>query len=106
MLDIKNWLEVGTGLKVADTAFITKVNLPFITFLEDKIMVGSDLENDIVDANITIELYTAKVRKDLEKKIENLMDVKAFKYSKSRMWVESEKCFETTYDFNFLERNE
>lgn len=104
MLDVKNWLKEGTGLPVANTAFISKVSLPFIVFLEDIETQGSDLDNDIVDKLVTIELYSSTISKINEIKIEKLLNEKSIKYKKSRMWLDDERCFETMYDFSFLER--
>lgn len=104
MLDVKNWLKEGTGLPVANTAFISKVSLPFIVFLEDIETQGSDLDNDIVDKSVTIELYSSTISKINEIKIEKLLNEKSIKYKKSRMWLDDERCFETMYDFSFLER--
>ena len=104
MLDVKNWLKEGTGLSVANTAFINKVTLPFIVFLEDTEIKGSDLDNDIVDKSVTIELYSSTISKSNETKIEKLLNEKSIKYKKSRMWLDDERCFETMYDFSFLER--
>lgn len=104
MLDIKQWLIDGTGFKVANTAFINKVSLPFIVFLEDVDARGSDLENDLAEIKITVEFYSTIVSKENELKIEKLLNEKSLKYEKSRTWIETEKCFETIYDFSFLER--
>lgn len=104
MLDVKNWLKEGTGLPVANTAFISKVSLPFIVFLEDIETQGSDLDNDIVDKSVTIELYSSTISKSNETKIEKLLNEKSIKYKKSRMWLDDERCFETMYDFSFWER--
>ncbi len=107
-LDIKQWLIDGTGLPVANTAFINKVSLPFIVFLEDRDTTGrgSDLKNDMADVGITIEFYSAKISKSNESKIEELLNEKSFKFKKNRTWLSDSNCFMTTYDFSFLEREE
>lgn len=109
MTDIKTWLET-TGLPVAETCFRNAVKLPFIVFLKDDDYTdrGSDLYNDLNDCSISVELYTssAKEYKLNEIKIEQLLNEENLKFKKSRTWVESEKCFETIYDFSFLERND
>ena len=105
MLDVKQWLKDGTGLQVANTAFINKVSLPFIVFLEDTETKGSDLHNDLVERTFTIELYSSTISKANENKIENLLNEKSIKYTKSRTWIDDEHCFETVYDFSILERN-
>ena len=42
---------------------------------------------------------------DLEK-ITNEEYEKSIKFKKSRTWLDDEHCFETMYDFSFLERND
>ena len=106
MLEIKQWLKEGTGLPVANTAFINKVTLPFIVFLEDIETQGSDLNNDLVERTFTVELYSSTISKIIENKIEKLLNEKSIKFKKSRTWLDDEHCFETMYDFSFLERND
>lgn len=71
MLDVKNMLEVGTGLKVAETCFTKAQQLPYIVFQDFMEENGADYKNNIVERNITIELYSEKISKEKEMIIEN-----------------------------------
>lgn len=104
MLDIKAWIKSAGFTKVANTAFVTKTTLPYVVFVEESNTENSsDLSNDIIERNITIEYYSSTISAVDEKKIENLL--KEIHYTKSRMWVDAENCFQTLYDFSILERN-
>ncbi len=105
MLDIKNWLET-TDINTADTAFKKKTELPYIVFLEDTSTNGSDDTNLMALRDVNVEFYSSKISRTNEKKIESLLDDKGFEYKKSRIWLEDEKCFQTIYDFSFLERKD
>lgn len=103
MLDIETWLET-TGLKVAEEHFIKPPPLPYIIFTENNDVSGPDDKNCIADRNISIELYSAKIDRVSEVKIENLLNLKAIQYSKDRIWIDSETLFETVFDFNIIEK--
>jgi len=102
MLDIKAWLE-ATGEPVADTAFVDAVPMPYIVFLDSAKHGGADLQNVLIRHSLTVERYAA-TDEDNEK-LEVLFDAKAFEYKKDRMWLDDIKCFMTTYDFDFIEKN-
>lgn len=103
MLDIETWLET-TGLKVTEERFINPPPLPYIVFTENNDVSGADDKNCIADRSISIELYSIKIDKVSEAKIENLLNLKAIKYSKDRIWIDAETLFETVFDFNIVEK--
>ncbi|GCD13297.1 hypothetical protein [Clostridium tagluense] len=103
MLDIKTWLET-IGLKVAEERFIKPPPLPYIIFTDKPDVSGADDRNCIADRSISVELYSSKVNKVSEKAIEDLLNEKAINYKKDRMWIDTEMWFETTYDFNLIEK--
>lgn len=103
MLDVKLWLE-STEMKVAEQCFKRPPALPYITFLESNEVDGADCKNCIQERNISIELYSDKINKVAEEKIERLLNEKSIKYKKNRVWIESEKFFQTVYDFYLLEK--
>lgn len=65
---------------------------------------GDDEKLRVVEHNTTLELYSEKIDVNAEKKIEDWLEVKGFEFEKNRYWVESEKHFQTTYDFEFIEK--
>lgn len=103
MLDVKVWLET-TGMKVAEVSFIKPPQLPYIAFLESRNVRGADNKNLIADRELSIELYSAKIDRESEQKIEDILNEKSIEYSKDRTWIDSEKFFQTVYDFNLLEK--
>ncbi|WP_411680424.1 hypothetical protein [Clostridium thailandense] len=103
MLDVKVWLE-STGMKVAQERFLKPPALPYIIFLETSSVSGADNKNCISDRSISIELYSDKINKASEGAIEDLLNEKAIEYSKDRTWIDSEKFFQTVYDFNLIEK--
>ena len=104
MLDIETWLET-TGLKVTEETFTNiPPPLPYICFTDDSDVGGADDKNCIADRNINIELYSLKIDRVSESKIENLLNEKAIKYSRDRIWIDTEQMFETIYDFNIIEK--
>ncbi|MCT8978307.1 hypothetical protein N4T77_17095 [Clostridium sp. CX1] len=103
MLEIKSWLET-TGMKVAEERFLKPPALPYIIFLEEVNVSGADNKNCIVDRNISIELYSDKINREAESKIDALLNEKVIEYRKNRTWIDSEKFFQTVYDFNLVEK--
>lgn len=103
MLDVKSWLET-TGMKVAENHFNKPPALPYVVFLESGNFGGADSKNCVANRNITIELYSDKINKTEEAKIEALLNYRAIEYLKDRTWLDSERLFQTMYDFNLLEK--
>jgi len=103
MLDIKSWLE-ATGLKVSEERFLKPPPLPYIIFTDNQEVGGADNKNCISDRSINIELYSIKIDHVSEKLIEDLLNKKAINYKRDRMWIDTEKMFEATYDFNLIEK--
>lgn len=103
MLDVKSWLET-TGMEVAENHFKKPPALPYVVFLESGNYGGADSKNCIADRSITIELYSDKINETAEAKIEALLNDIAKEYLKDRIWIDSERRFQTMYDFNLLEK--
>lgn len=103
MLDVKAWLET-TGLKVAEERFLKPSPLPYIVFLESTDVGGADFRNCIANRDISVELYSGKIDVAAELKIEALLNEKSIEYKKNRTWIDSEKFFQTVYDFNLVEK--
>jgi len=103
MLDIETWLET-TGLKVAEERFLKPPPLPYIIFMKDIDVSGADNKNCIADRKVSIEFYAKEIDHVSETLIENLLNEKAIKYKRDRTWIDSEKFYQTVYDFNLVEK--
>jgi len=103
LTDVKNWLET-TGMKVAEDCFIKPPALPYIVFSEDREAGGADNKNCIASRSIRIEMYAEKINRISEEAIEKLLDEKFIEYKKAREWIDTEKFFQTIYEFNILEK--
>lgn len=51
--------------------------------------------------NTTLELYTLKLDKILEDRIENILMHHDLDFYKSTEWIESEKKYQTVYEFSY-----
>ncbi|NFF80436.1 hypothetical protein FDA09_11805 [Clostridium botulinum] len=103
MLDIKKWLET-TELKVAETCFKKPPMLPYVVFTSNDNIAGADLKSCISNRDIIIELYSDSINRAKEKLIEDLLKEKSIEFNKNRTWIDSEKIFQTMYDFSLYEK--
>jgi hypothetical protein len=103
MLDVKSWLET-TGMKVSEVHFVSPPSYPYIIFIDETVMRGADSKNCIADRTLSIELYSEKINHESETKIETLLNEKFLEYKRARIWIQSEKHFQTVYDFNLTEK--
>lgn len=103
MLDVKIWLET-TEMKVAEERFLKPPALPYIVFTEDTNVRGADSKNCIADRIISVELYSDKINYEAEQNIESLLNEKSIEYKRERTWIDTEKFFQTVYNFNFTEK--
>jgi hypothetical protein len=103
LTDVKIWLET-TGMRAEEEQYIKPPPLPYLIFTEDRNNFGADNKNCIVDRNISIELYSEKINHTAELKVESLLNKSSISYKKSRTWVDSERYYQTVYDFNFVEK--
>lgn len=106
MINIKETLKQYTGLEVAETAFKNPPKLPYIIFTMEENVSGADAVDNISNRDITVELYSDTINRDKEKLIENMLNENSISYSKNRMWLDTEKMFQTAYDFNLYEKME
>lgn len=103
MLDVKELLKM-TGLEVAETSFLKAPALPFIIFLQDVEEAGADIKNNIIERNVTVEFYSARINNEKEKIIEDLLRQKLIKFKKERVYIENQNFFETIYTFSLYEK--
>lgn len=103
-MDIRAYIEAETGLPTAEVAFIQKQRLPYIAILDRTDGDGDDFHSQLVSHDLTVEFYAARIDPVNEKKIESAFDKQSWKFSKDRIWIDSEKMFETIYTTNFIEK--
>lgn len=82
--------------------FVDAQQYPFIVFLDTVTRNGGDMVNIGYSHTLTVERYS-EVDAD-NKLLEALFDAKAIKYKKEKIWLDDEKCFMTTYNFDLFER--
>ena len=100
-INVKAMLE-ETGLKVAENCFLKPPALPYIVFLENSNFSGADNKICLLKRDITVELYNSKINR--EKEVEEILIKNSIEFSKERTWIDSEKIFQTVYDFNLYEK--
>lgn len=103
MLDVKTWLE-STGMKVAENHFNTPPQLPYIVYAAAQAVTGADLKPCISERDLSIELYSGKIDNEAEGKIEAYLSEKAISFKKERTWIDSERFYQTVYDFYLVEK--
>ena len=102
-INVKEMLE-ETGLKVAEDCFLRAPALPYIVFLEKSNCNGADNKVFILERDITVELYSGKIDKEKESQLEEILIKNYIEFRKNRTWIDSEKVFQTVYDFNLYEK--
>ena len=93
-----------TGLKVVENYFLKPPALPYIVFLENSNYSGADNKICLLEREITVELYSLKINREKENELEEILIKNSIEFSKNRTWVDSEKFFQTVYDFNLYEK--
>lgn len=102
MTDIQALLE-RTGAKVNPSRFL-KATLPRIVWFERTNRYGADYRNPIMHREITVELYAEEIDLRMERRISAELDTLGVDYSSERLWISSEKMFETIYNFELEEK--
>jgi hypothetical protein len=102
VLDVQAWLE-NTELSVKRLRFLKPPPFPYMVWLESSEMRGADDKNLIKSRNITVELYF-ETESDAEVKVEALLNALPVEFSKDTVWLESEKMYETIYNFELEEK--
>lgn len=103
MLDIRDMLT-SVGIPIAEESFYTAPPLPYLIFLEQTTIRGADSLNRIAERAVTIELYTNKITPDIERDIEFQLNGIPVEYTRDRMWLSSEKMYETIFTFALTEK--
>ena len=103
LTDIKALLET-TGYKVALVSFIKPPALPYLIVTEQNSTGGADYKNCLVNRQIGVELYSAKIDQTAEQIVENLLNEKSIEFKKDRIWIDTDSFFQTKYDFILCEK--
>ncbi len=103
-MDIEEWFTSGTGLKIKELRYLNPPPFPYILFVDSKRSRGADKLNNIIEHNITIELYSKVINEELEEKISNFLKSEELEFDDSRDWLNNEKLYCTSYDFIILEK--
>jgi len=76
------------------------VDPPFICFLcPNSTNFSADGKAYFKKGNVRVELYTDKKDPSKESQVEAVLDSNDIFYDKSEVWIESEKLYETIYEF-------
>ncbi|MBD5504088.1 MAG: hypothetical protein HDR09_20065 [Lachnospiraceae bacterium] len=103
-MDIRKYIEKETGIPTAEVAFTKPQKLPFIAVIDRTDEDGDDYHAQIVSHDLTVELYADRIDPESERKLEAAFAKQAWKVTKDRTWISSEKMFETIYSTNFKEK--
>ncbi len=95
----------NTGIEYNETRFLYPPEGTYAVWFEDVTTRGADSALLIRDHSVTIEMYSKKVDKVTETKIEAEMDRLVIPYDKSdRQWLNDEKLFMVVYSFDYIEK--
>ncbi len=103
-MDIKEYLQNETGIPTEEVAFTSPQKLPFTIILDSLSHDGDDFHAQIRGHDLAVEFYAERIDKSNEAKLEAAFDKKGWKYTRDRVWLADEKCFETIYGINFTEK--
>lgn len=103
MLDLDNELNT-TGIPFKNIYWVKAPSYPYGIFDDVTLFRGDDERLRIAEHETRLELYAEKVDINSEKKIEEWLKNKNFGFKRTRYWVESEKHFQTVYEFSFIEK--
>lgn len=103
-MEIREYIEKETGIPTAEVAFAQPQTLPFIAIIDSTREDGDDFHARVAEHDLTVELYAERIDAEAERKLENALKEKGWKCAKERMWISTEKMFETVYTTNFMEK--
>ena len=104
-MDIKKWLEDGTKFKWKELRYLKTPALPYYIFIDDTTYRGADKLNNIIEHDITLEMYSETIDATGEETIEMFLDSEEISYEKSREWLQTEEMYVTVYSLeNLLEK--
>lgn len=106
-MNLEEELKKATKIEnIKENKFPKTPPFPYIVYAIRMNARGADNVNNLNDNTIAIALYDNKINKIIEQKIEKWLDKLGIDYDKDREWQDEEKCYETYYEFNKLEKKE
>lgn len=104
-MDIKSWLEEGTGYKWKELRYLKTPPLPYNIFIDSVYVRGADRFNNVAEHTLSLEHYSDTVDEEGEKVIEDFLNLEELTYTKEREWLDEEEMFITVYSLDtFLEK--
>lgn len=98
-MDIRSWLEDGSGEPVAETCFPPgdeRAKLPYIYFLDEQTRGGADLKNLTTSHSLIVERYSETP--EYNTALEALFDAANLKYTREQTWLpDPDDMYETIY---------
>ena len=106
-MNLKEELQKVTNIQnVKENRFLTTPSFPYIVYHEEITERGADNINNLIEKEIYIFLYEKEIDKNLEQKIVKWLNSLGIKFEKNKEWINEEKCYEISYEFNILEKKE
>lgn len=104
-MDIKEWLEAGTGFTWKELRYLKTPPLPYNIFIDDTVYRGADNLNNIIEHNISLEHYSETIDSANETIIENFLNKEELSFEKNREWLQEEEMYVVVYSLEtFLEK--
>lgn len=104
-MNIKKYLDNGTGLIWKEIRYIKAPNFPYFIFIDIKKTRGADNLNNIIEHNLILEYYDEKVDKKYLKIIKDFLDKEGYSYEEDSEWLDTEKMYVTVFELEkFLEK--
>ena len=103
-MDLKNFLS-SSGIPFEDTAWTQPPGETYGVFLDNSENRGADDKICISEHTVTVEIYSELVDNEAKAKIEKLFldNAIAFSYF-GRTWIDSERMYQTAWEFSFTEK--
>lgn len=107
MTDIKGWLEsAGFEGRVAEHSFPVPVSPPYVVYLEEDRVWGGDFSLDFINRELRVELYSPRIDREAEGRLERLFAASGQEYDKERVYIHSQRYYMTVYELEFMEKLE
>ncbi|MDL2252661.1 hypothetical protein LJC49_01125 [Ruminococcaceae bacterium OttesenSCG-928-I18] len=102
--DTKEWLE-QTGIRTTEASFRTPPAFPYQTFFEFWETQGPDMVPGALQlVEIHVDQYQETKNRDHEHLLEDLLAQEGVNYTKERTWVDTEKMWQTAYEFSLFKK--